>query len=77
MIPYTLSILFFFPKTNSKEVIENCFDFLYLCTLGSIIGKILVIEIASNKLTKGPLRDYKSSLCSLQAFMVLEKIFKD
>jgi hypothetical protein len=35
-------------------------------------------EVASNKLEKGPLRDYETAFCSVLALMVLEKkIFKD
>jgi hypothetical protein len=34
-------------------------------------------EVASNKLEKRPLRDYKTGFCSPVALMVLEKIFKD
>jgi DNA-binding MltR family transcriptional regulator len=35
-------------------------------------------EVASNKLEKGPLRDYETGLCSPLALTVLEKkIFKD
>jgi hypothetical protein len=34
-------------------------------------------EIASNKLEKGPLRDYETGFCSSVAIMVLEKIFRD
>jgi hypothetical protein len=35
-------------------------------------------EVASNKLEKGPLRDYETAFCLLLALMVLgKKIFKD
>jgi hypothetical protein len=35
-------------------------------------------EVASNKLEKGPLRDYETAFCSVLALMVLEKkIFED
>jgi hypothetical protein len=35
-------------------------------------------EVASNKLEKGPLRDYETGFCSPLALMVLvKKIFKD
>jgi hypothetical protein len=34
-------------------------------------------ESASNKLEKGPLRDYETGFCSPVALTVLEKIFKD
>jgi hypothetical protein len=34
-------------------------------------------EAASNKLEKGPHRDYETAFCSLLAFTVLEKISKN
>jgi hypothetical protein len=34
-------------------------------------------EVASNKLEKGPLRDYETGFCSPLALTVLEKIFKN
>jgi DNA-binding MltR family transcriptional regulator len=62
MISYTLLILFFAPKP--------------------IVKKLFSIKmsqaVASNKLERGPLRDYETGFCSLLALTVLEKkIFKD
>jgi hypothetical protein len=34
-------------------------------------------EVASNKLEKGPLRDYETAFSSLLVLMGLKKIFKD
>jgi hypothetical protein len=34
-------------------------------------------EVASNKLEKGPHRDYETAFCSPVAFTVLKKIFKE
>jgi hypothetical protein len=37
------------------------------------MGKYRSQEVASNKLEKGPLRDYETAFCSLLALTVLEK----
>jgi hypothetical protein len=51
---------------------------LSIYTLGSIIGKYWLQEVALNKLEKGIHRDNETAFCSVLALMILgKKIFKD
>jgi hypothetical protein len=79
MISYTLSILFFALKPIVKKLLSIEIVIFHTFALSVAYSeKYQSQEVASNKLEKGPPRDYETAFCSVLALMVLEKkIFKD
>ena len=79
MTSYTLAILFFALKPLVKKLLSIEIVIFHTFALSEAQSeKYRSQEVASNKLEKGPLRDYKIVFNSPVAFAVLEKkIFKD
>ena len=79
MISYTLSILFFVLKPIVKKLSSIQIVIFHTFALSEAQSeKYRSQEVASNKLEKGPLRDYETGFRSPLALTVLEKkIFED
>jgi hypothetical protein len=78
MISYTLAILFYALKPIVKKLLSIEIVIFHTFALSEASSeKYRSQEVASNKLEKGSLMDYKTSFFSLVALIVLEKIFKD
>jgi hypothetical protein len=78
MTSYTLAILFFAVKPIVKKLLSIEIVIFHTSALSEELSeKYRTQEVASNKLEKGPLRDYKTVFCSPVALVGLEKIFKD
>jgi hypothetical protein len=78
MTSYNLAILFFALKPIVKKLLSIEIVIFHTFALSEALSeKYQSPEVASNKLEKGPLRDYKIVFCSPVALAVLEKkIFK-
>jgi hypothetical protein len=76
MIFYTILIVFFALKLTVEKLLS--IEVVIFHTSALLVAqseKYWSQEVASNKLEKGPLRDYETALCLFLALMVLEKIF--
>jgi hypothetical protein len=76
---YTLSKLFFALKSIVKKLLTIELVIFHTFALSDAYSKkYLSQEVASNKLEKGPLIDFKTAFCLLLSLTALEKkIFKN